>query len=151
MKLFGIALGSKKEDTLQVTADDREWVESNFQWLVKINGHPKSEQISITDEWFPETYKAKNITIDNLIKDCCNHLELSKDLFSYEILEDIRDTATTPYAFEERPVDCSVHFDKLTRKYKIALAKNLLEHPIWLISRLCYEFAKVKLIIPAKQ
>jgi len=146
MKLFGINIGSKKNDDLQITANDREWVESNFQWLVKVYGHPKSEQVSITDKWFPETFKSKKITIDNLIEDCCNHLGLDKNLFSYEILEDIRDTPNMPYAFEKRPVDCFLYFDGPTKRYKIELAKSILKHPNWLVSTFCYEFSKARLI-----
>ncbi len=146
MKLFWKNIGSKKSIDLQITENDREWVESNFQWLVKVYGHPKSEQVSITDKWFPKTLKSREITIDNLIKDCCNHLGLDKELFSYEIFEDIRDTSNTPYAFEKHPIDCFLYFDKPTKRYKIELSNNIFKHPNRLVSALCYEFTKARLI-----
>ena len=144
MKLFGINFGSKKAP--QISSIDREWVEGNFQWLVSVFGKPKPEQISITDKWFPKTFKAKQFSIDNLIVDFCNQLDLDPSQFDYAIRNDIRDTSDIPYALKNNSIDCLIHFDKETNKYRIELAKSVLNHPNWMVSNLCYEFSKVKLI-----
>ena len=144
MKLFGKNFGSKKAP--QIKAIDREWVEGNFQWLVSVLGQPKLEQISITDKWFPKTFKARQFSIDNLILDFCNQLNLNPTQFDYAIRKDIRDTSGIPYALKNNSIDCFIHFDKKTDKYRIELANNILKHPNWMLSALSYEFSKVKLI-----
>jgi Tfp pilus assembly protein PilF len=135
-----------KKNKLQITSSDREWVEGNFQWLVKVFGCPKTEQLSLSVKDFPRTFESKEIKIENLIDDCCSHLGLDKSLFSYEIYEDIRDSVNIPYAFAERPVDCFIDYNETTGKYSVVLAKSILRHPNWLIVSICYEFSKVRLI-----
>jgi len=146
MKLFGINIGSNKPSELRITSADREWVESNFQWLVKVFGHPRKDQISISEKYFPQTFSSKEINIENLIADCCNQLELDRDLFSYEIYEDIRDNSNMPYAFEGYPIDCFLHYDEKSGKYLIVLAKSIFKHPNWLIASICYELVRARLI-----
>lgn len=146
MKIFGINIGASKPTELRVTPADREWVESNLQWLVKVFGLPRTDQILLSEKHFPRTFETKEIKIENLIADCCNHLGLDRNLFSYEIYEDLRDTVNMPYAFEERPIDCNLSFDQQTGKYSILIAKNIFKHPNWLIATICYEFSKARLI-----
>ena len=143
MKLFGINFGSKKGP--QISTSDRKWVEANFQWLITVLGQPKQEQISISDKWFPKLFQTKSISIDNLIEDFCNQLDLDSSKFDYQINKDLRDSSNMPYAVNTA-TDCFIHFDKGANKYKIELANNIIKHPKWLISTLAYEFSKVKLI-----
>lgn len=145
MKLFGINFGSAKEAQLRVTAEDRDWVEANFEWLISAFGHPLTEQIMISEKYFPKTFLTKEIHIENLVADCCDQLGLDQQLFSYEIIEDIRDTNDMPYAFVENPQDCFLNVDKETGEYSLALARTILKHPHWLIASVCIEFGKAKL------
>lgn len=142
MKLFG----RDKIEKPKITQIDREWVEGNFQWLMKVYGHPRINQFIFTKTDFPETFRDKEIKIDNLILDCCNHLDLDKNLFSYTTYEDIRDSMSLPYGFEDRPRDCHLEYDFKTGKFTFHLAKNIFKHPKWLISSICYEFTKARLI-----
>ena len=145
MKLFGLNFGSTKNAQLRITTEDRDWVEGNFEWLISAFGHPITEQITISEKYFPQTFQSQEIKIESLVADCCSRLELDPQLFSYEIFEDIRDTDNMPYAFVENPTDCFLNFDNDTGKYTLALAKTILKHPGWLIASVCIEFTKAKL------
>jgi tetratricopeptide (TPR) repeat protein len=145
MKLFGIKIGSAKPAKLRVTPEDRNWVDRNFEWLLSAFAHRGIEQITISEKYFPHTFESKDIKIENLIADCCNHLSLNPKLFSYEIIEDIRDSEDMPYAFVENPLDCFLNIDKQTGKYSIDFAKTIFNHPHWLITLTCIQFGKARL------
>src|ERR1035437_3457653 len=131
---------------LLITVSDREWVESNFQCMVRIFGLPQKEQLLFNEDNFPRTFESQTIHLDNLIEDFCNQLQLDKSLFSYEIVQDIRDSVNTPYIFAERPKDFNIDYDYQENKFNITIAKNILKHPKWLITSACYEFCKARLI-----
>ena len=146
MKLFGLKIGTTKSSELRITSADREWVEVNFQWLVKVFGYPRADQFSLAEKHFPKTFHSKEIRIEDLLSDCCNHLGLDNDRFSYSVHEDIRDSGNMPYGSEERPTDCYIEYDEQTGKYLVVLAKSILKHPKWLIQSICYELTKARLI-----
>ena len=131
---------------LLITVSDKEWVESNFQCMVRIFGLPQKEQLLFNKDNFPRTFESQTIHLDNLIEDFCNQLQLDKSLFSYEIVQDIRDSVNTPYIFAERPKDFNIDYDYQENKFNITIAKNILKHPKWLITSACYEFCKARLI-----
>jgi tetratricopeptide (TPR) repeat protein len=145
MKLFGIDFGSDKPKQLRITEADRQWVENNFQWLVDVFGHPTGKQIIISEKYFPKTFSTKELRIENLLDDCCFHLHLDSKLFSYRIYSDIRD-ADMPYATADRPLDCLLEFDKESGRYSMLLAKDIFNHPTWLIASVCYEISRARLI-----
>lgn len=144
MKFFGINIGQVKAAEMRITPEDRDWVVANFKWLISAFGHPLSEQMTISEKYFPKTFQTKEIKIENLIADCCTHLELDPQLFTYEIFEDIRDTENMPYAIADAPIDCFLNIDKQEGKYSIALAKTIFKHPHWLIASVCIEFGRAK-------
>lgn len=146
MKLFGFSIGKNKTSDLRITAADREWVEGNFQWLVKVFGYPRADQISLDEKHFPKTFQSKEIKIEDLLSDCCNHLGLDVGLFSYSIHEDIKYAGNMPYGSDERPVDCYIEHDEQTGKYLVVLAKSIFRHPKWLIHSISYELTKAMLI-----
>lgn len=144
MKLFW----KSKKKTLKITQTDREWVESNFRWLLNEfnEAHWKSSQIIISQEYFPETFKSREIKVENILIDCCNHLDLDYNLFLIELLSDIRDTNKIPYEFGDHPLDCLIDFNEKYNKYQIVINKDILKHPNRFISLFCYEMSKVRLI-----
>lgn len=96
MKLFGLNIGTNKSSDLRITSADREWVEVNFQWLVKVFGYPRADQFSLAEMHFPKTFHSEEIRIEGLLSGCCNHLGLDNDRFSYSVHEDIRDSGNMP-------------------------------------------------------
>ena len=73
-------------------------------------------------------------------------MKLDSNLFSYEVYEDIRDTANLPYAVVGKLKDCNLDYDEHTGKYTFYLAKSIFKYSNWLTASICYEFAKAKLI-----
>ncbi|AKP50938.1 hypothetical protein CA2015_1501 [Cyclobacterium amurskyense] len=97
MKLFGF---NKKEKTFRITNPDREWVEDNFKWLIKFFGYPnrQSEQIIITEKFFPNAFSNRGLLIQNvIIKDLSNFLGLHSSKIKFEIHQDLRDVYRMPF------------------------------------------------------
>ena len=146
MKLFGININLGEKPKMKIKSADKEWVEGNLQWLAEKIGYPMTDQVIISEKTFPKTLSQKQIKVENIIMDCCGHLALDSGLFAYQFYNDTRDISDTPYTLDDQPLDCYLAFDDQTGKYFIGIANSILKHPKWLVSRLCYELVKAKLI-----
>jgi Tfp pilus assembly protein PilF len=144
MKLFGF--NKKKEnDKFRITEPDRLWVEDNFKWLIKVFEYPylESEQILLTESYFPKTLKADKVMIENIIEDLCYLLQIQESKVTFEFINDIRDSYGVPYEIEGNPFETD--FETIDENYKIIIANNLQKHPKRLIYSLVYEFIRIKL------
>ena len=146
MKLFGIHFGGTKPAPPRITGPDREWVEGCFRGLLKLYGFPRVDQRMLNAACFPRTFAVPELRVENLIADCCTHLGLNEQAFSYEVYEDLRDLPNVPYAIAGTPIDCQLHANEQNDTYTIACAKSIFKRPGWLISAVCYEFAKARLL-----
>jgi len=144
MKLFGF-LKNKQNDTFRITEPDRLWVEDNFRWLIKVFGYPyrESEQILLSENYFPKTFKGDKVLIENIIKDLCALLQIQEEKISFEVVSDIRDSYGMPYEIEGKPFETELELEE--GKYKIHIANSLQKHPKRLIYSLVYEFIRIKL------
>lgn len=144
MKLFGF-LKRKANDTFLISELDRLWVEDNFRWLIKAFGfpNPKSEQILLTANYFPKTFEAHQVLIENIIQDLSSLFQMQDVKISFEVINDIRDTHSLPYEIEGMPFETSLEMEE--GHYKIHIANCLQKQPKRLICSLVYEFIKIKL------
>lgn len=144
MKLFGF-LKNKENDTFRITEPDRFWVEDNFRWLIKVFGYPyrESEQILLSENYFPKTFKSDKVSIENIIKDLCSLLQIQEEKISFEVVNDIRDSYGMPYEIEGKPFETELEIED--GKYRIYIANSLHKHPKRLIHSLVYEFIRIKL------
>jgi tetratricopeptide (TPR) repeat protein len=144
MKLFGF-FKNKENDTFRITEPDRLWVEDNFKWLIKVFGYPylESEQIVLSENYFPKTFKGDRVLIENIIKDLCTLLQIQEDKITFEVVSDIRDIYGMPYQIEGKPFETELEIEE--GKYKIHIANSLQKHPKRLIYSLVYEFIRIKL------
>ena len=144
MKLFGF-FKNKENDTFRITEPDRLWVEDNFKWLIKVFGYPyrESEQILLSENYFPKTFKGDRVLIENIIKDLCSLLQIQEDKITFEVVSDIRDIYGMPYQIEGKPFETELEIEE--GKYKIHIASSLQKHPKRLIYSLVYEFIRIKL------
>lgn len=143
MKLFGF--NKKHGNTFQITEPDRLWVEHNFRWLIQVFGYPDraSEQILLTENYFPTTFKADKVLIENIIKDVCALFQIQEDKLTFEVSSDIRDTYGIPFAIEGKQFETELEVEG--GKYKIHIANNLQNYPKRLIYSVVYEFIRIKL------
>jgi Tfp pilus assembly protein PilF len=141
MKIFDF----DPSNNLTITDDDRLWVEENFRWLKEVFGYPNKleEQVLLTSKFFPTTYGAQTVTIDNVISDLCKLFGISRDNVKYEVLTDLRDYSNIPYQIEGKPFECETELKK--SEYTIFIANSLLKHPERLIYSLIYEFIRIRL------
>jgi Tfp pilus assembly protein PilF len=144
MKLFGF-LKNKEIDTFRITEPDRLWVEDNFRWLIKVFGYPyrESEQILLSENYFPKTFKGDKVLIENIINDLSSLLQIREEKISFEVVNDIRDSYGMPYEIEGKPFETELETED--GKYKIQIANSLQKHPKRLIYSLVYEFIRIKL------
>jgi tetratricopeptide (TPR) repeat protein len=144
MKLFGL-FGNEKNDTFRITEPDRLWVEDNFRWLIEVFGYPyrESEQILLSENYFPQTFKGDKVLIENIIKDLCSLLQVNEEKVTFEVVNDIRDSYGVPYEIEGKSFETALETDK--GEYKIHIANSLQKHPKRLVYNLVYEFIRIKL------
>jgi Tfp pilus assembly protein PilF len=144
MKLFGFNKKIKKPK-FHITEPDRDWVENNFKWLIKVFGYPsrQSEQIIITTKFFPKTFSTNELIVQNLIEDLCNLLVLDSTKIKFEIHEDIRDVYGMPFEMQGKPFEAETEVTE--NNYKIHIAKSIYKRPSRLIFSLIYEFIKIRL------
>jgi tetratricopeptide (TPR) repeat protein len=144
MKLFGFNKKTK-EPKFRITEPDRNWVEDNFKWLIKVFGYPNrhTEQILITDKFFPKTFSTSDLIVQNLIEDLCNLLGLDSRKITFELHEDLRDVYGMPFEMQGKPFETETEMTE--NNYKIHIAKSISKRPNRLVFSLIYEFIKIRL------
>ncbi len=144
MNLFGL-FKNKENNKFHITEPDRLWVEDNYRWLIKVFGYPygENEQILLSENYFPKTFKDDKVLIENIIKDLCSLLQIQEEKISFEVVNDIRDSYAMPYEIEGKPFETELEIEQ--GKYKIHIANSLQKHPKRLTYSLVYEFIRIKL------
>lgn len=144
MKLFGFNRKSKKE-SFRIHENNRIWTENNFDWLIQTFGYPDSrnEQILLTEHYFPKTFKAESVLIENILADLSAILQIRESKVTFGILEDFRDVYGLPYETHGKPFETELEIAE--DGYHIHIANSLQKHPKRLIHNLVYEFVKIKL------
>jgi tetratricopeptide (TPR) repeat protein len=144
MNFFGFNK-EEKNNKFRITEADRLWVEVNFSWLIKVFGYPQrnTDQILLSERYFPNTFHAEKILIENIIGDLCQILNIPESKVSFEFFSDIRDAYNVPYEIEGNPFDTD--FEILEGSYRIYIASSLQKNSKRLIYNLVYEFIKIKL------
>ena len=144
MKLLGFNRKAK-ETRFRITEPDRDWVEDNFKWLIKVFDYPssQSEQIVISDKFFPKTFSTSDLIVQNLIEDLCNLLGLDSSKITFELHEDLRDVYGMPFEMQGKPFETETEVTE--NNYKIHIAKSISHRPNRLIFSLIYEFIKIRL------
>lgn len=144
MKLFGFK-NKNKETKLFITETDKNWVEDNFRWLIKVYGDTENrgEQALINKTFFPHTFKSERVEIENVICDLSELLNLDSEKITFEIIEDLRDSYGLP--IETEGIEHETELEICDEKYKILITKSLIKRPNRLIYNLVYEFINIRL------
>ncbi|MNV02226.1 lipoprotein NlpI [compost metagenome] len=144
MKLFGFNKKSTKEK-FQIHENNRKWTEDNFEWLIGVFGYPDSqkEQILLTEHYFPKTFRADSVCIENIIVDLSEILAVPENKVAFIVLDDLRDAYGLPYEMYGKPFETELEIQEDV--YHITIANSLHKHPKRLIHNLVYEFVKIKL------
>ncbi len=144
MGLFGFSR-KQKDIKFFISEQDRIWVEDNFKWILESFGYPLQnlEPILFSKDFFPETFKAEKIEINNLIEDLSGLLVLDSKKISFETEEDFRDIEGLPFKTEGSNFEIVTEI--ANNKYKIVIAKSLLKNSKRLLYKLICEFIEIKL------
>jgi Tfp pilus assembly protein PilF len=145
MGLFGFFRKQSKE-IFQLPEQDRIWVEENFAWLIQAFGYSdiQKAQITLTENFFPATFRAEKVEVGNIIHDLCDLFQIGEQKITYEIHEDLRDVGGMPFMMVGKPFETEL--EQSEENYQLHIAKNLFKHPKRLIFSLTYEFTRIKLL-----
>ena len=105
MKLIDF-FNNKENDTFRITEPDRLWVEDNFRWLIEVFGYAyrESEQILLSENYFPKNFKSVSIFIENINKDLCSLLQIREDKISLEVVNEIRESYGMPFIIKPKEI-----------------------------------------------
>lgn len=144
MKLFGFK-NKNKETKLFITETDKNWVEDNFRWLIKVYGDTENrgEQALINKTFFPRTFKSERVEIENVICDLSDLLNLDSEKITFEIIDDLRDSYGLPV--ETEGIEHETELEVCDGKYKMLITRSLIKRPNRLIYNLVYEFINIRL------
>jgi tetratricopeptide (TPR) repeat protein len=142
MRIFGLNGG---ENGFQITDDDKAWVEENFKWLIQVFGYPNKlhEQILIDPKFFPKTFSAEPVLIENVVDDLCVLFNLPREAINLQCLTDLRDSNNMPYEIDGKAFESEA--DLSGGIYTLYVASSLQKHPRRLIFSLMYEFIRIRL------
>jgi len=101
--MFGL-FKNKDDQSYPITEADRNWIEANFNWLVKVYGYPnrKSQQILFTENYFPKTFQKEGVLIEHIKQDLCSLLRIREEKISFEIVNDSSSSYGMPYQTEAK-------------------------------------------------
>jgi Tfp pilus assembly protein PilF len=143
MKILGFALSSNN-GRFKISDTDKQWVESNFKWLIQVYGYPNrmEEPVLFNPQSFPTVLAAKEVTVDNVITDLCVLFGLSRDVITFELHTDIRDF-NIPYGMEGKISECEAELKK--GAHKLHILKSAQKVPEHLLHRMIVEFIRIRL------
>jgi Tfp pilus assembly protein PilF len=134
---------------INLTPEDKKWVDSCFKWFLKKFGYPAKDfkPFLFNAHYFPITFKAKKITVDNLLDDLCPLLSIDRKKVAYELVTDIRDISQTPYKIIgkvfESDLETITENDKKT--YVIHIANSITQEEFLLLRRIIVELSEIKI------
>ena len=150
MGLFGKRTETKPiaKSGLAITDDDRRWVDVCFKWLLKLYGHPVKGSVPVlfNEKCFPVTFKAKQITVNNLLDDLCSLMAMDRSKIWYTLIKDVRDIPGTPYQIYGKAFESTTEttIENGTKRYVIHVANSITNSELLLLRRLILELVHIK-------
>jgi hypothetical protein len=133
-----------------ITPADKEWIEDNFEWLIKVFGYPGSftKQVLPDKAYFPETFNNKALRVESVVVDVSKLLNLDRAKISFEIEKDIRDSHDTPYEFIDMPFEAELatHEQDGNTHYRLFIANSLLDNPDRLVFNIILNLVTMRLL-----
>ncbi len=134
---------------INITPEDKKWVDSCFKWFLKKFGYPAKDfnPFLFNAQCFPVTFKAKKITVDNLLDDLCPLLSVERKKVAYELISDIRDIGQTPYSIIGKSFESDIQFvsEEGSNHYVIYIANSVTREEFLLLRRLVLELSEIKI------
>lgn len=130
----------------KISDNQKKWVEANFLVLVRACGFPqnKGKQILLNKDFFPSTFDAKEVEIENILKDLTEIFGFESKIINYEIVYDLRDSYRFPLAIQGKIQETEL--DKVSdNEYCIYVSNSIIQIPNRLIFCLINDFLRIKL------
>jgi hypothetical protein len=136
---------SKKPKKLNITQVDKDWVETNINWLIEVGGltQIKQSQLTLDELHFPHTFGTEAFIPENYIRDCSRKLGLGYVELNIEYETDIRDLTNMPWEVQGDQHDVIVN--QTDNGYTIVIANYLKTHPKTLVYHITKQLLKIRM------
>lgn len=126
--------------------EDKDWVESNFLWLLESLGPVRLKEMEIILPADPVLQKSP----EEILTIFCQRLDINRELVKIEFYDDIGSkqwTLISPAGdFQEILSESKEISSENGPRFDILIAKSVLEEPVLLSSLIAYELVKIKLL-----
>lgn len=132
----------------KIPDNQKKWVESNFLVLIRACGFPqknKGEQVLLNQQFFPNTFGAKEVEVENIIKDLIGIFGFEDKIINHEIFYDLRDSSNFPLAIQGKIQETEL-YNVSDNEYCIYISNSTKEIPNRLIFCLINDFLRIKLL-----
>jgi len=152
MGIFSALFGDVIPTRCPVTETDREWVDDSFLWFAKEFGTDvikKSDTITPTPNFFPETYTATYEDVEKLVHRVCGWMKIDPGIVDLRFFAD--DDATTSMMPGTGPrtwkgaagLYAAGDGDK---EFILAIEENTIHEPVVVVSTIAHELSHAHLI-----
>ena len=133
-----------------VEAEDKEWLEDAFLWLIDEFGAETLADLAVvlpTDEFFPDRYSSSEEDLRLLVNRVCNYMDVEPSRVELRFFTDRTNTLQQHLpVFESRDKSALGTYRKERGKYVISLEKWQANEPTNLIATVAHELAHVRLL-----
>jgi tetratricopeptide (TPR) repeat protein len=131
---------------LAISKDDQTWVEESYENIIQAFGYPVTgiKIQEIDSVLLPKCFQFNAFTVENITEDLCAHFKIEFSLFSFQILDDIRDSGLE-FLSEGKEFETEILISE--DKYVLCIAKAELdrkERLVYLVAKelLCFLLTK---------
>lgn len=133
-----------------INAEDKEWIEGNFQWLIDEFGEQtwrNMKMILPTDEFFPDRFSGDVFSLKKMVQRICGYMSVDYARIELELFTDERRNAPHPLAHLESDGKgaCGL-YQFYYNRHHISIEEKLLANPTNLIATIAHELGHARLI-----
>jgi hypothetical protein len=131
-------------------AEDKEWLEDAFQWLIDEFGAETLRDLTVVlpnDEFFPDCYSSSEEDLRRLVNRVCGYMDVEPSRVELRFFTDSASASQQHLpVFESRDQGALGTYHKQRGKYVISLEKQQADEPANLIATVAHELAHVRLL-----
>lgn len=139
--------------TPKLPLDEKEWIESSLQWLLKEFGEDyflKRQTILPESSFFPDKYQGTEDCVRDLVKRVCAYMDVNPDLVEVDFFFDRDETASKHRLGSEREYSGAAGLyysaDANRTRRKIAINVSQFKTPTSLVATVAHELGHVILL-----
>ena len=149
MKIFGLNKRKEGSEKLNISRNERAWVEENFFWLAHYYGFPGDYfyQATFDKRHFPRSFQSDKLDPQKVMEDVSYYKHLDHRKIEVKIEKGLGyvELPDMPWESSENDLVSDLQIQE-DGKYLILLAPNLLNRPGILLNALQFEMTKIRML-----